>query len=285
VILSPEQYASTSTRELLCAAALGQVPIDHAFLRALADRGDSIFDDFMRFITEDREKDRLDIAEELLTIARSMRSPAALPFLIELARQNAADFPDGLMEAFIELGEHAVEPLLALRREVDDPYDVTFALAALRVRDPRVLPVLLDYVETDPLDAAIALGSHGDPAARPAIEEALRKAEDPTLQNELRAALAAIEHPAPPEEIEQVDLWSEFPEKGVPAFPVLPDNESAELLSSPEPRWRAGAVSALATADFTEALRSRIVDLARHDPDTSVRAAAWEALENETDQD
>ena len=51
--------------------------------------------------------------------------------------------------------------------------DVAFLLAGLRVRDPRVLELLLDRLEYDAADGAFCLGLYGDPAAQPALEKML----------------------------------------------------------------------------------------------------------------
>ena len=45
----------------------------------------------------------------------------------------------GIGNYIVELGAASVDPLLNLCQESDNAVDVAFALAALRVRDPRVL--------------------------------------------------------------------------------------------------------------------------------------------------
>ncbi len=96
---------------------------------------------------------------------------------MRVMRDNPSDVPDDLVESVVELGEAAVGPVLTLLGELDgkDAGDVPFVLAALRVRDPRVLEALTRRLENDPQDAALCLEMYGDPAAIPALEAALVK--------------------------------------------------------------------------------------------------------------
>src|SRR4029078_4265660 len=80
---------------------------------------------------------------------------------------------DNLIQALLPFAEKAATPLLALYEELgeEEGSDVAFLLAALRVRDSRILKLLLDRLEYDAADGAFCLGLYGDPAAQPALEK------------------------------------------------------------------------------------------------------------------
>ena len=67
------------------------------------------------------------------------------------------DVDDELVQALLPFGERAVEPLLKLYEELGEEQgsDIAFLLAGLRVRDPRVLALLLDRLEFDAADGAL----------------------------------------------------------------------------------------------------------------------------------
>ena len=92
---------------------------------------------------------------------------------------------------------------------------MAFLLAALRVRDPRVLQLLLDRLEYDAGDGAFCLGLYGDPAARPALEK--MAAEVPSgeadLRREITYALEQLDAPEPQYVPEPYDLFAEYPDK------------------------------------------------------------------------
>ncbi|HEX8986134.1 MAG TPA: hypothetical protein VF767_11890, partial [Bryobacteraceae bacterium] len=68
MILSPEQYSSAPVRELLSEAARGYVPLDHRFLRSVLERGGGVLPDFLEFLKEPREDDRMDMDGVLLEL-------------------------------------------------------------------------------------------------------------------------------------------------------------------------------------------------------------------------
>ena len=286
MILSPEQYPSTSTRELLRAAARGEVAIDHRFLRTILERGEAEIGDIRRFFVEEGLEGRLDIDEDLLAIARHWRTPAAVPFLVEIARRREFAFPDELTEAFVELGAASVEPLLELFEESHNSEDVAFTLAALHSRDPRVLTVLTGQLDIDPEDGAMLLGICRDPAALPALEEALAKSPpgDNPLREGLTHAIQEIERAGPAEEAELYDIWPEYPEEDEPHFEVLDDRELIDFLASPVAEYRAHAVLLLAMNGLEGDVLGRVFELAKSDPDAGVRGACWEALDGSLEQ-
>ena len=88
----------------------------------------------------------------------------------------------------------ALEPLIQLYDELseDDAGEVAFALAAFRIRDDRVLRILLDRLEYDTGDGALCLGLYGDPAARPALEKMLAEVEDEHLKSDISDAMEQL---------------------------------------------------------------------------------------------
>jgi len=286
VILSPEQYPSAPRYDLLRAAALGQVGIDHRFLRAILERGEAEIADILRFFAEQREDDRIDIGADLLAIVRQWHTPAALSFLVEFARRDRFQFSEALTGAFVELGAASLEPLLDLFEESGNAEDVAFALAALHPRDPRVLSMLTGLLDIDPLVGSLYLGICGDPAARPALEGALAKAppDDDLVRRELTSALREIERAAPAEEAAPYVIWEEYPEEAGPHFAALDDQELLGFLASPVAAYRARAVWMFATGHIEGEVRARIFELAKGDTDAGVRAACWEALEGSLEE-
>ncbi len=278
MILSPAQYAGSTTRDLLVAAARGHVGIDQRWLRAILDRGEDVLDDFVQFLDEDEYEDYpVDISRELLDVARHLNSPRALPFLIDYAAHLGYDFTDALIEAFIPLGEAAVEPLLRAYEEGGEPSDVSFTLASLGVRDPRILDTLTAELAETPVEASISLVRYGDPAARPAIEKALASTNDETATFALKQALAELGQ-REPEPVEPFDIWETYPEESPPAFDILSDNDLIAFLDSPEAEYRAAAAGDLGLTALADKVRGRLLDMARSDPAPSVRGACWEAL-------
>ncbi len=277
MILSPGQYAQSTTRDLLVAAAEGHVGIDHRWLRAILERGEQVLDDFTDFLNRDPEEFPVSMDEVLLDLARELNTPEALPFLLRYAMETDFDFSEDLIQAFLQLGEASLEPLLDLYERENGPPDVSFTLASLGVRDPRILEILISELDENPVETAISLARYGDPAAGPAIERALASAEDETTKFALEGALKELgdREPEPPEPF---DVWAHYPEEDVPAFGMLPVDDLLEFLDSPVADYRALAAVDLGMEELTEVVRARLFDVAHSDPDASVRAAAWEAL-------
>jgi HEAT repeat protein len=280
VILSPDRYADASVRELLVEAERGYVPLDQRLVRTLIERGDSIFPDFVRFLKEPpREDERVDLDDFALDIARQLRTPAALPFLAESARVHEFEFPDGVTEAFVELGEASVETLLGLYDESGGAPDVRFAMAGLGVRDPRILETLLDLFQADAAEGSLMLGLYGDPAAKPALEEALAAArDDERLRQEIEGALREIDN-ADTTQPEPFDIWPNYPADDTPFFAAFETAELLEFLASPVPEYRLRAVKMLTFEEPPPEIARRVLEVAEADADVGVRAMAWECLE------
>ncbi|MFN3323152.1 MAG: HEAT repeat domain-containing protein [Bryobacteraceae bacterium] len=289
--LEPEQYSTTSVYELLQEAARGRLGLDHRWVHSIVDRGQAAVADLVRFGLEDHEDDPIDLEEDLIAMLRYLGSPEAIPFYIECVRRHAEDFEDELMAAFLELGQASLDPLLDLYRELgaEEGGEVAFVLASLRIRDPRVLQLLVDRIPLDPGDAAIALGLYGDPAARTAIESALAalNPEDPESEwhrRELRDTLETLDETRPEPQLEPFDLWSLFPEKANPPIGVLSERERLDFLSSSSAEHRESAASSFINTELSETVRDRLFDLAENDPDSKVRAACWKALADAADE-
>ena len=281
MILSPERYADASVHDLLAEAERGYVPLDQRLVRTLAGRGGAIFADFVRFLKEPREDERLDfdVGVFALDMARHLRTPAALPFLAELARRHDFEFSDELTEAFVELGEASVETLLGLYDESGGAPDVRFVMAGLGVRHQCILETLLDLLQADAAEGAMALGLYGDPAAKPALEKALAAAgDDERLQQEIGAALREIDS-ADTTQPEPFDIGPLYPEEDTPFFAAFETAELLEFLASPVPDYRLRAVKMLTFEEPPPEIARRVLAVAETDADGSVRAMAWECLE------
>jgi HEAT repeat protein len=287
-LLSPDQYSQASVYELLEAAAMGRVGIDRRWLHAIVDRGRDAVADLVRFAGESRDDDRFEIRADLLALFRHLRTPEALPFYFKYGLEFEGDeFPEDLMEAFLDLGEQSIEPLLALRADIEDSWNITMTLAALQVRDPRILEALLDELKRDPADGAIALSHYGDPAAIPALEQARRELPpgNEETAGEIDRAIEALREPGrEPEPREPYSIWNEdrdrYPDEADPGFSALPDEELIEFLDSPVPDYRADALNMLAFDGLAAEYVPRVLEIARTDAEVSVRAEAWQALSN-----
>jgi HEAT repeat protein len=284
VILSPDQYSSVPVCDLLAAAANGQAPFDHRLLKALLDRFESAVPDLVRFGMDDRPDDLIDLEPELVAIFRYKPTPLALPFLTEAVRRQPDDVSEELLDAFCRIGPVAVDPLLDLYRRLDpdEGGEVSFLLAALRVCDPRILDLLVGRLAVDPGDAAIQLGLYGDPAAKPALEKLLREFEangdvPPGTVSEIRSALQELDEPREEETAEPYDIWADYPETALPLFDHLSEQECMEFLGSPVAEYRARAAESLGS-ELSAAVKARLFDMARIDPEAPVRGACWERL-------
>lgn len=255
--INPEDYASTSAYDLLKAASRGHVGYDHRLLHALADEPDRSVPDLVRFAAEEHDDDRLDLDEDLVLLALYLRRPEMIPFLIEQVRGCADDVPDMLVEAVCGFREAALEPLLRLHAELDEGSgsEAPFLLASLGVKDPRIEEVLEKLSETDPEDAAFCLG----------------------IYREISGATA---------EIEEVNIWEEYPETADPPFEILPDDERLEFLGCESPSIRAAVAESFANEDDPPAeVLQRLVQAGRNDPEPKVRGAAWRTLALEADNE
>ena len=286
----PETFANYSVFDLLTSAAYGRIGVDQRLVQSILDRGDAAVDEVASFADEPFEQENTaNLTRWLFLLLRHYKTPRALPFLISLVKANLDELPEELMEAVLEIGSPAVDPIIALYDELDDDDllgEVAFLLASFRNRDPRILKRLLDYFEYDAVDGAIILNSFGDPAAIPAIEkilaepglEEVMKGELESIVEQLREESTTADDVPPP-----YDVMAEFDAIAEPNYDVLADYELMELLSSPSDEYRTGAVDNLTSQDLTPGIVKRLQELARADPNPRLRGRAWEALAGDPD--
>ncbi len=292
MLLDPAQYAASSISGLLEAAARGHIGLDHRFLKAILERGDSAAPEIVSFALAARDQDRLDLDEDLIAVFRHLKSPQAIPFLIDRLRRDDCTVSDELLDAFLQFPAESVEPLLALRQEVgpDGEGDTPFLLASLGVRDERILKVLLEQLARDPDEAAMNLGLYGDPAARPELERALG-ALDPAdtesrwARRSIETAIADLERRPAAGHEERFDIWELYPEVAHPRFDLLSFKERVEFMASPLAEYRAAAADSFFNEELIPPVRDRLLETARGDADVHVRARAWRSLGGAIEQD
>lgn len=290
VVLTPDKYTDASTRDLLEAASRGHVALDQRWVRAIVERGEVAADELVNFGLEDRQGDVIDLEEDLIAMLRHLRTPRALPFFVEIIRRHPDEVSDELLSAFLELGPASLEPLLKLFEELgpETGGEVGFVLAALRIHDPRVREILLDRLEEDPTDAAIAISLYGDPLMRQPLEDKLAALDeqDPTLdteRHELADAVRALDAPKAEPFQEEFNLWEMYPETSVPPLSALSDEDRLEFFESSYAEYRAAAADSFANENQSDKVRARLLQIAEGDADKTVRATAWRALAESSD--
>src|ERR1700733_649191 len=284
LILEPGRYEGVPAYQLLEAAGHGYIPVDQRLLHAILDFPENSLPDIVRFAAQDHPNDLMDLDPLLIDLFRALRTPAALPFFLRVMRDNPSDVPDDLVEGFVELGEAAVDPVLQILRELEgnDAGDVPFVLAALRVRDRRVLDALTRRLESDPQDAALCLEMYGDPEAIPALEAALAQmpADDPRSRAPLLAVIQSLSIPAEtsPDSGKRFDIWALYPEEAATDFSALEDEDRLAMLQKGSANLRAEVALSYQGMDLSDEARARLIQLAKTDNDATVRGACWEAL-------
>jgi hypothetical protein len=226
----------------------------------------------------------MDLDPLLIDLFRVLRTVEALPFFLSVIRRNTDDVPDDLVESIVQLGAAALDPLLVLLEELNpnDAGDVPFVLAALRVRDGRVLEALTRRLENDPQDAALCLEIHGDPAAIPALQAALAKIpeDDPRSRAPIQAVIESLSAPpdACSESQDPFDIWALYPEEAATDFAALEDEDRLAMLENGSSKLRADVALSYQGTDLSDPVRARLIQLAKADPDATVRGACWEAF-------
>jgi hypothetical protein len=287
----PEKLAQVKPAEVLDAASRGHLGLDHRFLHALLDRPEESLPAVREFAKRDRSADAVDLAPELISLFRYWNTADAIPFLIDYVREDPEHVPDEAIEAFAAIGQPALEPLLSLYQELDESAagEVAFLLVSLRVRDPRVLKILTDRLEYDLSDSLILLGIYGDPAAIPDIEAAAKDlgSLDVELKKEAAETLQTLRSSQKEEKdsgSEGFDIWALYPENDDLPLDLLDDDERIELLVHPSAPVRAAAARSFFNQDLTREQTRKLLRLAQTDPVAAVRAQAWQALINSTDE-
>ena len=279
---TPARYPEIPVYDLLQAASRGLIGVDRRFLHAILDDPAKAMPDLLRFASEDRSALPVDLDADLIAIFRKIGSAEALPFYIGQIRRYPEEAGDDLVEALAAIGKPAVDPLLALYEELDESEtgDLAFCLAALHVRDERILKLLIERLDYDASEGAISLALYGDPAAIPEIERILQDVpeSDGDLRQSLLSTIDDIRKAASAAEPEQFDIWDLYSETEGPRFDVLAESERADLLGSEVADYRAQAASSFRNEDFSTETRAALLNAARRDEDPNVRGRAWEAL-------
>jgi hypothetical protein len=290
LFLDPDKLFEATPAEVLEAARRGHLGLDHRVLHALLDREAEARPAVVAFAETDRSGDRVDLAPELVALFRHWKTPEAIPFLIKYIKEDPEDVPDDAIEALVEIGKPALEPLLVLYNELEESEsaEIAFILASLRIRDERILKVLLDRLEYDLSDAAILLGAYGDPAAKPALEAAAAdlSERDTELKKEISDAIdtidASLVSRQPHGGDQPFDIWALYPERADLPLDSLDEDERTELLNHPVAAVRAAAASSFFNRELNREQREQLLNLAQLDSSTAVRARAWEALADAT---
>jgi hypothetical protein len=284
LILDPAHLDDVPAYKLLEAAAAGYIGVDHRFLHAIVDRPESSIPDLVRFAGEDHQDDTVDLDEQLVDIFRHLRTPAAVPFLVELARRDPLNIDDEVVEALVQFTAEAVDPVLKLLEELDnageDAGDVPFLLSQLRVRDPRILGVLTARLERGDPEAALLLDMYGDPAGAPALQTLLAHLPEESIEAvRIKAYMEELSSPGAAIEVEEpFDIWALYPKTDWPPLDMLDDKARLEMLESGSSELRADVAAFYRSGPFAEKVSARLLEMAKSDPDLHVRGECWETL-------
>ncbi len=256
LFLDPDKLLDASPADVLDAAARGHIGLDHRFLHALLDRSEESLPAAIAFAERDPSGDTVDLAPELISLFRYWKTPEGIPFLIRYVKEDPEDAPDEAIEGLVELGQPALEPLLTLYEELDqsESGEVAFILASLGIQDERIRKILLDRREYDVEDTTLLLGIYDDPVT------------------------------GSKSDADSFDIWAFYPEKASLPTELLDEDERAALLDHPVASVRATAANSFFNREVSAGLRKRLLHLAKDDESPAVRARAWEALTNSTEE-
>jgi hypothetical protein len=288
--LDPDKLLEATPAEVLEEASKARLGLDHRFLRALIDRQTEALPVVLAFGERDRRGDKVDLALELIAILRYWKTPDAVPYLVQFIKEDPEDVPDDVVIALVDNASLALEPLLQLYGELEESAagEVAFILATLGLRDERILKLLMDRLEYDLSDTVLLLEMYGDPAAAGAIEKqaATLDESDADLKQEIVVMLTSLRSEKKDEELERepFDIWEQYPEKADLPVDLLDEDERQELLDHPVASIRAIAASSFFNQPLTVEQRATLLHLAENDEAANVRARAWEALIDATDQ-
>lgn len=279
----PANLSELSVYDLLEVAAKAHVGIDRRWAKAIVDRGETAIPDLVKFGLKDRAGDEVDLEEDLIAIFRHLRTPEAIPFLIECIKHQPEDVEDDIIETLIHLGDRVIEPLLKLYEEIgeEDGSDIAFILASLGVRDQRIFDLLLERLEYDAADGAFLLGLYGDKESKPALEKMLAEIdpEDADLRREIVFAIEQADAKTVREpHDEHFDFWAAFPEKAVPPAEILSEEERLEMLASSSAEYRIEAAEVFRGGEMSSKVQTRLLEVAKTDAEPDVRGAAWRSL-------
>ncbi|MBV8072863.1 MAG: hypothetical protein JO270_23370 [Acidobacteriaceae bacterium] len=290
MFLDPDKLNEVAPAEILDAASRGHLGLDQRFLHALVDRRVEALPAVVAFAGRSRADDAVDLAPELIALFRAWKAPEGVPFLIDYVREDPEHVPDEAVEALVEIGQPALKPLLDLYESLEESEsgEVAFILANLRIRDDRVLKLLTDRLEFDISDTALLLTIYGDPAAVPALEAARATLgeHDVELNKEVSDAVKTLSQPVTEGESgpqEPFDIYAFYPEKDTLPVELLDEDERMELLGHPVASVRAAAANSFFNRELSPEQRKRLLRVAQEDESETVRARAWEALVDSTE--
>jgi HEAT repeat protein len=293
LFLDPNQLNDYSPAEILEAAAQGHLGLDHRFLHALLDRKEEALPAVIEFAKRDHNHDGIDLAPELIAIFRYWHAPEAISFLIDYIAQDPSEVPDEAVEALVEIGAPALEPLIELYKKLDEEEsgEVAFILANLRIRDERILKLLVSRIDYDLNDTVLLLSIYGDPAAIPALDEAAAKLggsetelrrEIAVVREDLASGKASAEKSAPEEHA--FDIWAGYPPEADVPVDLLNEDDRTALLDHALESVRSAAAGSFFNRDLTPIQRQKLLQHAQSDESPVVRAKSWEALTSATEQ-
>jgi len=287
LFLDPDKLSDHNPAEILDALSRGHLGPDHRSLKALLNRKEETLQAAVAFADRDRTTDRFDIASELIAIFRYFKAPEGIPFYLRYIKEDPENVPDEVVVGLVEQGHLALEPALQLYAELEEGEsgEVAFVLANLRVRDDRILNLLLDRIEYDLSDTALLLGIYGDPAAKGPLEAAaaLLEAKEVELKREIQAVIDSFESNQAALEDEPFDVWDLYPEHEDLPVDSRNEDERLELLGHSSAEVRGAAAHSFFNQPLDEPTRKALLNLAQTDADPKVRAAAWESLIDATE--
>jgi hypothetical protein len=289
LIFDPEQLQTVPVYQLLDAASLGYLGVDHRFLHAILDNPERSIPDLVRFAGEYHDDEPVELDELLLEIFRVLGTPEAIPFYIDLVREDPNEIEDDLVEAFVQLGAASVDPLLELLKEFDneDAGDIPFVLSVLHLRDDRILDALTSRLEYEPGDAAVCLEIYGDRKAIPALEAVLdelppgdlRYNQIKLLIGRLSFSVETVEEPPEP-----FDIWDLYPDTDSPPLDVVSEADRLAMLEVGSAELRADVVASFRNTKFSDETLLRLLGLSKSDPDPKVRGECWETFADIADE-
>ncbi len=294
MFLDPTKLNEVKPAELFEAAAQGHIGIDQRLVGSLLEQSEESKPALVAFIAGGHDDDPVDLTADVVSLIRYWKLVDGIPFLLEHVRDAPDEIPDELIEALVDMGKPVLNPLLKLYSELEraDSSEVAFVLASLRIRDERILKVLLERLAFDMSDGLFLLGLYGDPAAVAPIRRALKAAGPPKaeLKKEAEEALELLEDSeafealADPEPAsESFDILAQYPEEADLPVELLDEDERVDLLTHPVSSVRSAAATSFFNRELTPALRSKLLNLAKEDESVEVRARAWEALTDATE--
>ena len=291
MFLDPTTLNEVKPAELLEAAAQGHIGIDQRLIGSLLARPEESKPALIAFIAGEHDEDPVDLTADVVSLIRYWKFADGIPFLLEHVRNAPDEIPDELIEALVDMGKPVLDPLLKLYSELEraDSSEVAFMLASLRIRDERILKVLLERLAFDMSDGLFLLGLYGDPAAAAPIRRALKAAgpQKAELKKEAEEALELLEDAEaatdPEPASEPFDILAQYPEEADLPVELLDEDERVDLLTHPVSSVRAAAATSFFNRELTPALRSKLLTLAKEDESVEVRARAWEALTDATE--